>query len=385
MLKKIIVIDHEPFSERKMDHYYSKEFEKDNIIFEYWQVNNILNYSKNVHYNYNDKNINVVKFRSFKDFLSSVENQNAKNTLFIIEIWSNFQTRKLFWKLANKNFKWVRINYYLNPDLILENKKIINTSIVSIKNFISKFKNFFFRFYYFINKNIFTPHILFVTGEDKSLVDFRTKIISLDFFDVIEFYQNKDEDALLDYEYIVFIDGMILEHPDYCRNSDVEFLHDRQTFFKKLNTFFSEIEKEMGLPVVIACHPKSNYDCEFEHRLLIKDKTCNLVSNATLVLTHGSLSIDFALLSKKPIIYVNYKSFFDNIPYLKYLSNRIINACSYIGSDYYDLEKFNFHNLNLEIDEVKYKNFLDLYYRKNSKESNYFIVKCNFQKLLNEN
>ncbi|REC51465.1 hypothetical protein DRF62_17315, partial [Chryseobacterium piscium] len=371
MLKKIIVVDHEPFSHRKEQHYYISDFENEDVIFEYWQVNKILQYSKNVKYNFLGNSSNIVEFESFKVFLERTAMEDPSSTLFIIEIWPTFQTYYFFRLLKNNNFNWIRIDYYLNPDLILNNRESLNISCISVRNFFSKFKNLVFRFFYNTMKKVFTPQIFFVTGENKSLVNLDTKIVSLDYFDIEEFLIKENDPPILNFKYMVFLDGMILDHPDYYRSKTTKNAVNREEFFDKLNNFFDELEKLMNIPIIIACHPKSNYNNEYRNRQLIINQTSNLVMNSTIVLTHGSLSIDFALMALKPIIYIDYKSFFERIPFLKYLSNRMVNACNNLGSNYFDLEEFNLNNIKLEVDTAKFNKFLNLYYKKNNTESNY--------------
>src|SRR5690606_16034895 len=97
---------------------------------------------------------------------------------------------------------------------------------------------------------------------------------------------------------IVFLDIMLVDHPDSQRIGNNAVV-PRELYFSQLNRFFDQVEKKTGLPVVIASHPKADYTTEFEHRLCIKNKTAELSIGAELILTHGSLSISYALLAEK--------------------------------------------------------------------------------------
>ena len=106
---------------------------------------------------------------------------------------------------------------------------------------------------------------------------------------------------------IVFLDEYNPFHPDFMINKDDAFSLDPRTYYGGLNRFFSHIEKRMGLPVKIAAHPRARYDLHpdyFQGREVISGKTLELIFDAKDVLAHASTSINFAVLYRKPLIFL---------------------------------------------------------------------------------
>lgn len=106
--------------------------------------------------------------------------------------------------------------------------------------------------------------------------------------------------------YIVFLDEYYPFHPDALMFGGSTVNADR--YYDDMNNFFSAIEEFYGMPVVVAAHPKAlkykehNY---YNGRKVILNKTLELVSKSSLVLAHDSLSISFAIMCMKPLLFVN--------------------------------------------------------------------------------
>ena len=81
-------------------------------------------------------------------------------------------------------------------------------------------------------------------------------------------------------------------------------------YYILLNNFFNKIEQELSMPVIIAGHPNGKYIDHyanfFNSRNVFFDTTASLTINADIVLTHYSTAINYAILSKKSIILMNF-------------------------------------------------------------------------------
>lgn len=76
-----------------------------------------------------------------------------------------------------------------------------------------------------------------------------------------------------------------------------------QEYYPALCKFFGELENKLGLPVVIAAHPRAPYSQAndfFENRQVIKGQSLALVCEAALVLAHSSTALNFAVMAKRP-------------------------------------------------------------------------------------
>ena len=121
-------------------------------------------------------------------------------------------------------------------------------------------------------------------------------------------YQSDQPETLVEGDYMVFLDEYFPLHPDhYASNIHQNPYDDYRQYYDELNRQFSYLEDIMGMPVVIAAHPKSQYDDKsdlLKGRQVFKMKTVGLVAKAKCVLAHGSTSINFPVLFKKPIIFL---------------------------------------------------------------------------------
>lgn len=378
---KIIIIEHEPFNDRKNDHYYIQKFKDRSISIEYWDLSKVLNYSKNINYN-NEKPENyVLKFDNLNQFYGSLNEIDNLSTILIVELFFKLQTVEIFKKIKDLKIKWVRLDFYYNPTNIFEPSKKINDIIfklLEIKKIKERYNNFLLKKWQHLN----LPNRVFVTGNLKNypLVP-KENIIGLDYFDIKTYEEKKGISSLIGKKYIVFLDIMLPNHPDLQRSnlSSVK----ASTYFKKINYFFDKIEKETGYNVIIASHPKANYSNEFKNRVVLKNLTAELCINAEIILTHGSLSISFPLLAKKPIIYLYFEEMF-KIPTLYYYYKRMLKASELLGAEIINIDKILFNNiLDSKVDFLKYTELLEKVYLKDVLEfDNFEILLNSFNDLL---
>lgn len=106
---------------------------------------------------------------------------------------------------------------------------------------------------------------------------------------------------------IVFLDEYSPFHPDFLISGNIKYSLNPDSYYNGLNDFFSRIEKETGLTVKIAAHPSARYELHpdyFAGRQVISGRTIELVYDSKIVLAHASTSINFAVLYRKPIIFL---------------------------------------------------------------------------------
>lgn len=107
-------------------------------------------------------------------------------------------------------------------------------------------------------------------------------------------------------DHIVFLDECVPFHPDYL-TLGIAAPNSPEEYFPKLNRLFDALENQWGLPVVIAAHPRANYDsCPdyFGGRKVLQGTTGALVRDAALVITHSSVSNNFTAVYRKPLLVV---------------------------------------------------------------------------------
>jgi hypothetical protein len=103
----------------------------------------------------------------------------------------------------------------------------------------------------------------------------------------------------------VFLDAYLPFHPDFI-HAGIDPPVTPDEYYPFLCKFFSRVEEELDLKVVIAAHPRSHYDNLpdfFQGRKVIIGKTIELVKKSKLVILHHSTAINFSVLYKKPMIF----------------------------------------------------------------------------------
>lgn len=107
--------------------------------------------------------------------------------------------------------------------------------------------------------------------------------------------------------FILFIDECLPHAIDWTL-LNVEPPIEAKNYYLLLLAFFEKVEKDFELPVVIAAHPNGayieNYAGNFGGRQVLSRQTCALALESSLVLTHASTAISFAILARKPIIFL---------------------------------------------------------------------------------
>ncbi|OGG98963.1 MAG: hypothetical protein A2600_12330 [Candidatus Lambdaproteobacteria bacterium RIFOXYD1_FULL_56_27] len=103
----------------------------------------------------------------------------------------------------------------------------------------------------------------------------------------------------------VFLDQAFTHHPDLKQILGQDPAKGAEAYLKKMNRLFGEIESKTGLKVVIAAHPRSQYDKlgnPFEERELVKGSTLEWVDRSQMVVAHWSTSVGLAALFGKPLL-----------------------------------------------------------------------------------
>jgi hypothetical protein len=243
------------------------------------------------------KDMNIKKFHS----LDELKLENIKNALIIDFLSNSSSSNKIRKILREKNKIVKRLNLYFSRNSILK----------KINLFLKKYFDLF-------NKNYFD--ILIVTGKSDSsyFSNFYAKKIL--YGNSYDFEKFENEDFIKpSYKYSVYLDEILFNHPDekLLNTPSIE----NENFYTKLNYYFDVLEKKLNTKIVIAMHPKRNFDDRkfFQNRDVFYAETKELVRNSEFIIAHGSTSINFAIIYKKPIIILTNKKI--NAYYKKIFAN----------------------------------------------------------------
>ena len=104
--------------------------------------------------------------------------------------------------------------------------------------------------------------------------------------------------------FAVFIDEYMPFHPDIAL-LNTHSPEPPEVYFAKLRGLFDAVERDLGLPVVIAANPRADYADKpdlFGGRKIVQHATGRLVAECALVIAHRSTAIGFAVMAKKPLM-----------------------------------------------------------------------------------
>jgi len=379
-MNKVVIISHDALTPQTKKNFFIDEFANDGVEIEYWCVREMVNYARGIRYPNELKDNCYTEVMSLQQ-LKSLVFQQPKATWFCIELWFNWDTLKILKVL--KPFKnQFRIDWYCNiPQVSLKKKikaDIRNLSwwkllrgawrITSRKIFVK----------YAAMTGLRFPYLFFVPGK-KSIGMFKDKnVIALRHHD-LEFYQNKTQVAFntkIPGKYAVFLDNMLPFHSDFIRINSYSI--DADVYFKKLNTFFDEIEKNLNLQVIIAAHPKSSYTQEFDGRTVLKGLTNELVERSSLVLAHHSTAINYSVLNCKKLVLIYSNEFLKagaGNYILQNIYDFIVLYAQHLNCSIINIDKRPLDLQFKEIDLQAYRKYLDDYVIGSQDESNYSVIK----------
>jgi hypothetical protein len=103
----------------------------------------------------------------------------------------------------------------------------------------------------------------------------------------------------------VFLDEMGPLHPDYAFLG-MRAPADGRRYYAMLADLFRFLTRRYGYRIVVAAHPRATaeYDVHFPEWEVVHDRTAELVRQARFAIAHSSTSVNFALLYRKPVIFL---------------------------------------------------------------------------------
>ncbi len=192
--------------------------------------------------------------------------------------------------------------------------------------------------------------------------DKNTKILWLNTWDYERFLTKEKYDNG-GKPYCVFLDQYFPFHPDLKSEIGFDFTEeDKQQFISDMNKVFDHIRNSYNLEIIIAAHPRANYNDKknlYPNVKIEYGKTAELIKGASLAVANFSNSIMFAVMSHIPLIIIN-------SPVIKkcnYTETVLLEFAkitgAFIAQDYSDLPK----SFEIPICKEKYKAIEDNYFK----------------------
>jgi hypothetical protein len=192
-------------------------------------------------------------------------------------------------------------------------------------------------------------------------------IPSFDYSNYLSAINNDSCCACNENSYILFMDDYLPSALDWLTLNE-ESPVTKDSYYESLCIFFEDIERQFGLPIVIAGHPDSKTDRSltenFKGRRVVWDESEHLCKHAKIVFLHSSGSVSYPILHSKPIYFLTTtelnRSYYSLNIYTmgKLLSRPVINI---------DLWPQQSHqSLKLNFNRRKYRKYIDNYICKDS-------------------
>ena len=335
-----------------------------------------------VYKNYKDytdfgtKYMQISTGRQLSHFLSSC----TKEDLFVFQSASNLRGLLLLKHLNKRGFRSVVLNIMPTPHCAAKKEK------KTLRNFFLQYKKYYFKIIVRLTKLLLGKKLYFdyefccgKKAHENLVTRIRTKsIVSVHSVSYDEYLtlKNQGNTEMPDIKspYFVFIDQALTLHPDGARNFSEE---GKSKYHAELLKALQYIKDSYKMEIVIAEHPRIQYDSDFWHGFCtVKGKTDALIKNATKVIGHYSTSLHLAYLCKKEI-FLLYSSG-DYFPY----NGIVLKTSAMIGGTLLDMG-----NLHAEFTQVDGTASLTDWYTllPDSKKSNKELMEDFFRSALPQN
>ena len=369
--KRVIFLVAHPFQKRDFERFGIQNWINHNWKVNIYDLTKILNkyfweYIDGHRISINFKGLII--FENMDEILTKLSN-SEETTVFINQLGNSFNEKRIL-RLAQKF--GILINLRINSipkiksnnisrdkflDFIFNPLAKLKNTFKSIKKIIENFINHKISFDY----EVICGHESFVSVKDK-----KTNIIKGHNLDYDFFLKSKKIKLKKKNNYLVFLDEFVPYHPDEHYRREFSEI-DPKTYYNDIDVGLNEIAKKFNLKIIIAAHPRSDYEnVAFKYKYpIIKDRTFYLIKNADLVVGHASTSLQIAILMKKPILIItideikNSKNIFT-----KYYSNNIDLFAKELGKKVINLKKISYLNKLIKYSDVnvkKYQNYTKKY------------------------
>lgn len=247
---------------------------------------------------------NIFDLQNHKEFLSRIKELKIFDAYVILKIPYNYKTLKFFKIFKKRKLKYIFLANDLLPQRSFNERN--SQSSLKIKSYYI-FNSIFARIPYFLF-NINPASLVIFSGEDNRKKFIETNPISKKTvthnmhptnFEV--FFRKDIKKRIIKQEYVLFIDQFIPNHPENLTRG-IQF--DSNEYYSEINHFLKKIERLTHCKVVIAAHPKSNYQTTSNPYFfdVYHNKTQELIINAKFVLLHNSTVINLIVYLEKDFL-----------------------------------------------------------------------------------
>lgn len=298
--------------------------------------------------------------RSYSELEVRLNSPENRNTHYVILVsYAAFTIR--FFRLMSKykcemsHIRWGAIPVRAHS-IIDQISRIVRSPVSTALNLIQRAIAFATRRF----KLVKPFEVVFAAGDAMLNVNqYSKKVVPINLSDYSQYLNSLRTPLILDLNenYAVFLDADIPFHPD----SDLLGWKkvDPFQYYFSLNRLFGWLEKKYNLKVIIAAHPRADYRNRnpFNGRSIYSDVTPDLVKHSQFVISHSSMAQSYAVLNKKPLIFIYTDSMFVSYRDNGYLQE-IFDTAEFLNSSIYNIDHISENDLAVEmIDEDRYEEY----------------------------
>jgi len=245
-------------------------------------------------------------FQTEADFVAALNEHSTDTFIFNTEVY-NYNTFPIYRAMSQRRIRYCVGVLNPGPVLQLDSPQAVRQRLSKITP--KKVLTYLFRQIPPRCFNIRSATMVLALGSKCSIrrrdVSSATRIVygHPDDYDV---YLQLGRDGVVSGNTAVFLDNYLAFHPDKLYAGDTSLVTPNR-YYGALNDFLNSFELQSGLRVVVAAHPRSRYERLpelFGEREVVRGRTAELVKTAGLVITTFSASVNFAVLFRKPCVFL---------------------------------------------------------------------------------
>ena len=361
MISKVVFFRYMPLTELICKGHFMDWLLENGILVQYLDMSSL--FYPNYEFQDETSRDYVTKINSYNDFETFIKGQDKEKTLFISIVSFEWRVYKLFRILTKHDCKLGVFARGMFPAPASSHSKRIKRILncFNVKKILSLIKNqisYYSKKYGFIKRY----DVVFLTGEQAlpaigvgfKFDSKKCKIIEVNTTDYDNFIESCNIPST-SIPYAVFLDDNLPSHPD-TKLFNINTIKENE-YYPELIDFFSKIEADLKVKVVIAAHPKAiNYKNSnpFAGRDIHFDMTNTLIANSDFVIVHDSTSIGYAVLHMKPILSITSSKFKESLP-----ENHecVLSFSKYLNTCLLFYDSYNKNEINLSVDKDKYSSY----------------------------
>tara|TARA_B100001093_G_scaffold520516_2_gene617443 strand:+ start:21992 stop:23194 length:1203 start_codon:yes stop_codon:yes gene_type:complete len=314
-----------------------------------------------------DKEVKTISsFSSWKKIMLKKKKIYGENMIIYNSInITNLKSFKVNYFLSKNKFKTLIASnldhpHYSVNDLVEKLKIFLKSIFINRKKIKLALEYFFFTNLGKIFK--LGPDFILKCGSSISHYKIKDniKILNGNSRDYNMFLKTKNKFFKRKYKYGLFLESVMPIHnigDAFITNDESNSRGTAKEWLKSLNNFFSQLEKNLDIKILIAPHPKIKHKSKFSKlyngREVLKKNLSIVTKNCELMISRDSTGFSYAAIYNKPAIFMynnelirlNKKFIYDQKNFAKELGLKPINIDNnYTYNEIFKLKTFNKYN-----------------------------------------